>query len=203
MSDFQYTVVPGKLNKLLAKIREVAVPQKATVRWLESIGFRSKNDRGMLHVLSFIGFSDARRVPTDRWRSYRAAGYKRVLAEGIREGYAQLFQVYPDAWQRDTEELESFFTTRTTAGKQVISKTVSTFSNLVQLADMEAVPATRPEPQPVAQPQQPQPAPRPRRVESPGPPSVHIDLQIHISPEATADQIEQVFAAIAKHLYSQ
>lgn len=30
-------------------------------------------------------------------------------------------------------------------------------------------------------------------------PSIHIDLQIHLSPEATADQIDQIFASMAKH----
>ncbi len=32
-------------------------------------------------------------------------------------------------------------------------------------------------------------------------PSVHIDLQIHISPEASVEQIDCIFASIAKHLY--
>ncbi len=32
-------------------------------------------------------------------------------------------------------------------------------------------------------------------------PSVHIDLQIHISPEATPEQIDQIFASISRHLY--
>lgn len=31
-------------------------------------------------------------------------------------------------------------------------------------------------------------------------PSLHIDIQIHISPEASADQIDQIFASMAKHL---
>ena len=30
---------------------------------------------------------------------------------------------------------------------------------------------------------------------------LHIDLQIHISPEATAEQIDTIMASIAKHLY--
>lgn len=34
-------------------------------------------------------------------------------------------------------------------------------------------------------------------------PSVHIDLQIHISPEASAEQIDTIFASIAKHLYGR
>lgn len=32
-------------------------------------------------------------------------------------------------------------------------------------------------------------------------PNLHIDLQIHISPDSTPDQIEAIFASMAKHLY--
>lgn len=32
-------------------------------------------------------------------------------------------------------------------------------------------------------------------------PTVHIDLQIHLSPEVTPEQIDQMFASMAKHLY--
>ena len=31
-------------------------------------------------------------------------------------------------------------------------------------------------------------------------PSIHIDIQIHISPDAEPDQIDQIFASMAKHL---
>lgn len=34
-------------------------------------------------------------------------------------------------------------------------------------------------------------------------PTVHMDFQIHISPEAGAEQIEAIFAAMAKHLYDK
>jgi hypothetical protein len=33
-------------------------------------------------------------------------------------------------------------------------------------------------------------------------PSIHIDIQIHISPEASISQIDQIFASMAKHLYN-
>ena len=32
-------------------------------------------------------------------------------------------------------------------------------------------------------------------------PSVHIDFQIHISPETTPEQIDQIFASMRRHLY--
>jgi len=31
-------------------------------------------------------------------------------------------------------------------------------------------------------------------------PSIHIDIQIHVSPDAKPDQIDQIFASMAKHL---
>ena len=41
----------------------------------------------------------------------------------------------------------------------------------------------------------------PERLGIPGQLSVHIDLQIHISPETTREQIEQIFASMRRHLY--
>ena len=32
-------------------------------------------------------------------------------------------------------------------------------------------------------------------------PDLHIDLQIHISPDSTPEQIDTIFASMAKHLY--
>lgn len=32
-------------------------------------------------------------------------------------------------------------------------------------------------------------------------PTIHLDIQIHISPDATAEQIDLIFASMAKHLY--
>ncbi|MDW8213783.1 MAG: DUF5343 domain-containing protein [Roseiflexaceae bacterium] len=34
-------------------------------------------------------------------------------------------------------------------------------------------------------------------------PSLHIDIQIHISPEATPEQIDSIFKSMAKHIYNR
>ena len=34
-------------------------------------------------------------------------------------------------------------------------------------------------------------------------PEVHIDVQIHIDSTASADQINQIFASMARHLYQR
>jgi len=41
-----------------------------------------------------------------------------------------------------------------------------------------------------------------QEAESPGP-SLHIDVQVHIDSTATSEQIDQIFASMAKHLYGK
>jgi hypothetical protein len=36
-----------------------------------------------------------------------------------------------------------------------------------------------------------------------GRPTLHIDVQVHISPDSTPEQIDVIFASMAKHLYGQ
>lgn len=200
MAEYSYTVVPGKVRDFLGKIRAIGVPPKVTIKWMESIGYKSKNDRSMQAVLQQIRFIDGTGIPSELWTKYRGSEYRKVLGDGILEGYADLFSLYPDANVRSNEELESFFSTRSTAGKQVISKTVSTFKTLCELAEFSpsssgsrqvesrtgdvAAPATLPS---VAEVQHLCP-------------KLHIDIQIHISPETTPEQIDQIFASMAKHL---
>ncbi|MFA5910650.1 MAG: DUF5343 domain-containing protein [Vicinamibacterales bacterium] len=205
MADFTYTTVPGKLKQLFAKLREVGVPSKATVQWLKSIGFTSSNDASMLGVLKTIGFVDATGVPTPKWSSFRGANSKRVLGDAIRDGYAELFAVYPNAPQRSQTDLEHVFSTSSTGGRQVISKLVSTFKSLAELAEFTPVSAqtdlhlaSEPLHVPISAPAA---GATGARGSHSGGPSVHIDIQVHIAPESSADQIDQIFASMAKHLY--
>ncbi len=201
MGNFSYSVVPGKIKPLMAKIRTVGVPTKVTVQWLKSVGFKSSNDKTLIGVLKFIGFIDASGVPTDRWSQYRGGAHKRVLGDAIRQGYSDLFAVYADANQRSQTDLDHVFSTSSSGGKQVIAKTIATFRALVEEAEFSLVGETdlHIETGPLHTP----PINQPREGEqliSSGP-ALHIDIQIHISPEASPEQIEQIFASMAKHVY--
>lgn len=140
MTDFPYTPVTGKLKSFFEKVQQVGKPENIDKKWLASIGLTASNDPSIVPVIKFIGFVDQSGKPTDRWMAYRdksRAG--KVLAEGILEGYADLFRTYPDAYRRSDDELKAFFTTKTTAGAQVVSRTVVTFKTLCELADFSGV----------------------------------------------------------------
>jgi hypothetical protein len=206
MADYIYTTVPGKIKPLLDKIRQVGIPPKASVAWLKTIGFTSSNDTGLLPILKAIGFTDATTVPTVNWSNFRGSHHKKVLGEAIKIGYADLFSVYPDASQAANKDLEHVFSISSSAGKQVIQKTIATFKALCECAEfvntdghihsnpnvasLAPVVATTP------------PAPPGTTVNKGSlSPSVHIDIQIHISAEASTDQIDQIFKSMGKHLY--
>jgi hypothetical protein len=202
MADFAYTTVPGKLKTLLAKIREVGVPPKVTVQWLKTVGFKSSNDASLIGILKFIGFTDSSGVPTSKWTHYRGANHKQVLGEAIREGYQDLFAVYPDANQRNQADLDHVFSTSSSGGKQVIGKTLSTFRALAEQAEFTPV-NQQTDLHMTSGPLHTAPVQSPAAGAQPSAqgPTLHIDIQVHISPEASPDQIDQVFASMAKHLY--
>lgn len=214
MADYKYTNVTGKLTTLLHKLRETGVPSKATTKWLESIGFKSTNDRSLRQILIAIGFIDREGKPTDRWLQYRGAEHRAVLGSAIRETYSELFETYPDACQRSTAELEAFFSTKTTGGKKVVSAIVTTFKTLCNLADFSSATLPNGEAvqessrgdgaysgQPAASIQFTDPTTLLTRTNRSGGLSLHIDIQIHISPDSTSSQIDQIFASMSKHLY--
>ena len=99
MGDFAYTTVPGKIKPLLEKVRQVGIPSKATVQWLKTVGFKSSNDAGLIGILKVAGLVDPSGVPTSIWSSYRGSHHKKVLGDALRTGYAELFAVYPNAWE--------------------------------------------------------------------------------------------------------
>lgn len=203
MADFPYTQVTGKLRSFFDKIGQVGKPETVDKKWLASIGMKASNDPTIIPVLKFIGFIDPSGKPTSRWTNYRdksRAG--KVLAEGIVEGYADLFQVYPNANRRNDEELKSFFSTKTKGGAQVVSKTVTTFRNLCELAVFDDVSIETITSQSV-QSSQESFEPSTKVVKELGTGiTININVQLTL-PETTDENVyDKLFASMKKHLLS-
>lgn len=203
MADFPYTQVTRKLKSFFDKIQQVGRPDTVDKKWLASIGMTASNDHTIIPVLKFIGFVDQSSQPTSRWTSYRdKSRARKILAEGIIEGYAELFQTYPDAHRRSDEELKAFFSTRTAAGAQVVSKTVTTFKALCKLADFEGAPVTS-LPTQTEQVTQDDLATATRVTRELGA-GVTLNINIQLTLPATTDEnvYDKLFAAMKRHLLS-
>lgn len=64
--------------------------------------------------------------------------------------------------------------------------------------------ATTPTPRATSTSDQPaNPTPEPSKPTSGAGPNVHLDIQIHIPADASAEQIDQIFESMSRHLYKQ
>ena len=207
MTKFAYADVSSSLPSLFKTIREVGVPKTADKTWFDSIGRNKSSDYSMVRVLTFLGFVDKSKSPTDTWKEYkRASEPGTVMADIVTQAYALLFEQYPNADVRDDTELQNFFRSYTDSGKQPVARMAKTFKELCSLADfnvrsdngadsgengkLASASAGKPL---VAQPQ---------NIESPTP-ALHIDFQVHIAADAPPEQIDKIFESMAKHLYGK
>lgn len=207
MAGIPYATSIGKLPEFFGKLVDVRVPPVADFDWLQTIGFDNSNDRRIIPILSFLDFLDKSGKPTQKWHTYRdGTQSKKVMADCIRSGYSALFDVYEDAFRRTDVELKGFFKRQTNSGERVVKNTMRTFKTLCELADFgtpsdngarsgenghaSVVTADAALVSP------------PNNID-PAAPALHIDIQVHISADASETQIDKIFESMAKHLYGK
>ena len=196
MATYVYTSSTAKLSDFMKKMRTAGIPDKMTVKHLESMGFKSKNHRAFVPLLEGLGFTSGN-TPNERWKDYRGKPGP-SLAAGIQEYYSELFQLYPDAFQRDTEALRNFFSSNTTVGEGALGHIVRTFQALCSLADF-----SEGSDEPTLKGSVPGPAKGAGKGGAPpttAGPTVNLNIQLTLPEGADAETFEQFFAAMRKHL---
>lgn len=178
--------------------------------------------------LKKMGLIDSEGKPTQRAIRWRDDGqYPDVCAEIREELYPQeLLDTFPDQNASRTS-VENWFARTTGVGESAsgkmalfylllteanpakqentsnTAKTSSQASKSNTASTKKAKPdkssgtAQEPLPQEPIQSSQPQPPQNGNSIM----PTLHIDIQIHIPPDASPEQIEHIFASMAKHLY--
>jgi hypothetical protein len=205
MASYPYVLTPAKLKQFLKDIQSAGVPDKVTYKYLESMGFKSKNDRAIVPVLKFIDFIDSSGVPTSYWQHFRnKREAPAVLGKAIQDTYAELFTVFPDAPRKDTEALRNFFSTHTKVGDRALSGIVATFQALCELADfsadppkMEGEPAAsgRPTPSEIA-------ATVAKATTTRDGVTINVNIEIGVPATDDPDVYDHFFKALKKHVLS-
>jgi hypothetical protein len=201
MSEIPYTPLTGKIKEYFDKIQETKVPPKVDSGWLKSLGFGGGNDSYILKVLKHIGFVDDSKVPTELWKEYKDPTKSRaVLAQGIREGYKDLFDTYEDAHRKDNEALYAFFSSKTGLAKKTVDLMVNTFTNLCQLADFEkGIPKIEKRLIGTETPQKIGIGARPAKgIVS----EMHINIQLHLPATNDPTVYDTLFKSLRKYLLS-
>jgi hypothetical protein len=139
------------LEGILTAVRNAQAPQKFTYAFLGSLGYESSSDRLIINVLKSMGFLTPSGEPTDRYIRYlEPAESSRVLAEGLRIAYADLFGVNTKAQSMSRADLKGKLKVLS-QGKlsdSVADKMAMTFAALSKQADWSAGPTSAPEANP-------------------------------------------------------
>lgn len=133
-----YMTSSKRVPDILEAIQTAQAPSTFTTRFLEQLEFKNKGDRLIIGVLKDLGFLDEKGVPKERYYKFLDQTHSGVvLAEGIREAWADLFAININAHQLSKAE---FIGKLKTLSQGQLSDAVmdfhyATFSTLVKSAD--------------------------------------------------------------------
>lgn len=200
-----YLTSAKNLEGILSTIQTAQAPEKFTTRFLESLEYKSTTDRLIIGVLKGMKFLDENSIPTDRYYKFldQTEG-GRVLAEGIREAYDDLFRVNIKANELSQTEVKNKLKTLTQGQKTdgVLDNMAKTFVALCSFADWEN--PISPPIQPVAETElQDNGATQPMMTQPQSLPISQLCYNIQIILPATRDTAvyDAIFKSIKEHLF--
>ena len=135
-----YTQKPNAIPSYFDAIQNAEPPQRFSIKFLENLEFKSTNDRMFISILKDLVFLDTDAVPTERYfRFLDKTQSDKVLAEGIREAYSDLFAVNKEAYKLTTDEVKNKLRTLYAGTKKdsAITSIAKTFTALCEIADFE------------------------------------------------------------------
>ena len=196
------------------------IPANVNPSYVKSLlGFNSDDSarNNIILPLKQIGLIDEDGKPTTlaiEWRSddkYSSAC--RTMLDSLYP--RELIDLFPDD-EVDIAKVKSWFMDTASIGQSAASKVANTFM-LIRSAKVrqpsEKAPVSSKKVTKPAKEKSPKEIAKTAPIISDTPsvksgsmheaPSVHIDVQVHISPDASADQIDKIFESMAKHLYGR
>jgi len=132
-----------RLPDIFEAIQTAQAPDTFSTRFLEQLGFKSKGDRLIIGVLKDLSFLDDKGVPKDRYYRFLDQSHSgAVLAEGIKEAWADLFAININAHQLSKSEFSGKLKTLSQGqlSDRVIDCHYLTFTALCKNADFTSHP---------------------------------------------------------------
>jgi hypothetical protein len=203
-----YTLKTSALPAYFDAILDAQPPERFSLKFLENLGFTSTNDRLIIGILKDLGFLNRDGAPQRRYFDFLdKSRSKQVLAEGIREAFADLFAINTKANDFTIQEAKNKL--RTLYGGQktplVIGNIAKTFRALCDYADFSSPLPARPADEKQANEEEiekPNDALRAKAEKSePLAGKIHVSgLQYHINIVLPETRDQAVFDAIFKSL---
>jgi Family of unknown function (DUF5343) len=192
------------VGQIFAAIKGAGVPERFTHEFLKQLGFSSSNDRSVIAVMKALRFLDDNSSPTDRYKRFRdPAISEAVMAEALRDAYADLFTVNQKANEQSSTTLVGAFKRLTDKGDAVATKMATTFKTLASLADWSAA-SLAPEPVEEETPEPPTPPNDGALPTGSGIPTtfpgLHHDIHLHLPESTNVKVYDAIFRSLREHL---
>ncbi len=141
-----YTLKAGSIPAYFNAMLDAQPPERFSLKFLEKLGFTSTNDRLFIGILKDLGFLNRDGQPQPRYFDFMdRTRSNQVLAEGIRDAYADLFAINTKANEFTAQEAKNKLRTLY-AGKKtdlVIGNVAKTFRALCDHADFSSSPLSK------------------------------------------------------------
>jgi hypothetical protein len=137
-----YLTSTKNVSDILTAIQQAQAPKQFSTTFLQNLGFKGTADRLFIGMLKALGFLNAGGNPEPRYFEYLDQTQSgRVLAEALREAYADLFELNVNAhkWTRDEVKNKLKTLAQGQFSDDVLGKMASTFTALAAEADFAAV----------------------------------------------------------------
>jgi hypothetical protein len=204
-----YLTSTKNVPAMLDAIRAGEAPEKFTTRFLESLGFANTNDRLFINMLQRLGFLSGDRTPTDRYFRYLdQTQSKAVMAEGLRDAYADLFRINKTANKMSKSDIINKMKTLSQGqlSATVLDKMATTFLELSKHADFDAKPAAEEEHADIKPPEQKDGVTPPTPLATPAHAGkltfggLHYNIQIILPATRDPGIYDALFRSLKEHL---
>jgi hypothetical protein len=126
------------LPSILDSIQKAQAPERFTVKFLQDLGFTSSSDRLVIKMLKTLGLLKESGEPTSEYHEYLDPSQSgEVLADGLRNAYADLFQINKNAQDMTLAQVRAKFKTISQGAytDDVLGKMANTFLAFAKHAD--------------------------------------------------------------------
>lgn len=201
-----YVQVYGQFPDFFQRISDGQAPQQFTQQHLKDLGFASSNHRALIPLLKALGFLSADGTPTARYHAYRDKSQApKIMAEAVREAYADLFVIKSNPTETDRALIEGKFKSAHNATDRVAKLMANTFFGLLALADFStASPRVENSTKQVEEVKENQEqAAKPTtpvtqaQIQTP---TLHYNIQIHLPATKDIEVFNAIFKSLKEHL---
>lgn len=205
----QYLLTTKNVDAFFNSLLNAKAPTKFTNKFLEQLEFKSTNDRLFIGVLKSLGFIDSNSTPQERYfRFLDQTQSKQVLAEAIKEAYADLFTVNVKANEMPVSDVKNKLKTLTQGAKsdKVLSLMANTFTSLCKYADFsrnaskELITVNKQEHHSEEMPNQNEQKLTHELINKKITTEMHYNIQIHLPETRDITVYDAIFKSLKEHL---